>query len=45
MPGAQSTDHNVLIATFCTQNDFEFIHNDRDFDLMKELLGLREQQA
>jgi hypothetical protein len=36
---------NVLIATFCTQNDFEFIRNDRDFDLMKELLGLREQQA
>lgn len=32
---------NVLIATFCIVNDFELIHNDRDFDAIEERLGLR----
>ena len=32
---------NVIIATFCIENDFELLHNDRDFDPMEELLGLR----
>jgi predicted nucleic acid-binding protein len=30
-----------MIATFCIENDFELIHNDRDFDPMEEYLGLR----
>jgi predicted nucleic acid-binding protein len=32
---------NVIIATFCIENGFELIHNDRDFDPMEEYLGLR----
>ncbi|MGO8694993.1 MAG: PIN domain nuclease [Rectinemataceae bacterium] len=32
---------DVLIATFCTENDLELIHNDRDFDQIEEKLGLR----
>nr|NJM01613.1 PIN domain nuclease [Desulfobacula sp.] len=32
---------DVMIATFCIENDFELIHNDRDFDSMEEYLGLR----
>ena len=32
---------DVIIATFCIENRFELIHNDRDFDLMEEYLGLR----
>ena len=32
---------DVIIATFCIQNDLELIHNDRDFDGMEEALGLR----
>ena len=32
---------NVLIATFCIENGFGLIHNDRDFDPMEQLLGLR----
>lgn len=31
----------VLIATFCMENGFGLIHNDRDFDPMEQLLGLR----
>ncbi len=31
---------DVIIATFCIENDFELLHNDRDFDPMEELLGL-----
>jgi predicted nucleic acid-binding protein len=31
---------DVIIATFCIVNGFELIHNDRDFDPMKEHLGL-----
>ena len=32
---------DVIIATFCIVNDFELIHNDRDFDPFEERLGLR----
>jgi predicted nucleic acid-binding protein len=32
---------DVLIATFCIENDFKLIHNDRDFDPMEEYLGLK----
>jgi predicted nucleic acid-binding protein len=31
---------DVIIATFCIENGFELIHNDRDFDPMEEYLGL-----
>lgn len=30
-----------LITTFCIENDFGLTHNDRDFDHMEELPGLR----
>ncbi len=32
---------DVLIATFCIENGFGLIHNDRDFEPMEQLLGLR----
>ncbi len=32
---------DVLIATFCIAHNLELLHNDRDFDPMEELLGLR----
>jgi len=32
---------DVLIATFCVENGYELIHNDKDFDQMEEILGLR----
>jgi predicted nucleic acid-binding protein len=32
---------DVIIATFCIENNFELIHNDRDFDPMEKLLGLK----
>ncbi len=32
---------DVLIATFCIENDYDLIHNDRDFDPMEEILGLQ----
>lgn len=31
---------DVIIATFCIENGFELIHDDRDFDPMEEHLGL-----
>ena len=31
---------DVIIATFCVENRFPLIHNDRDFDPMEEILGL-----
>jgi predicted nucleic acid-binding protein len=31
---------DVLIATFCIENGFGLIHNDRDFDPMEKHLGL-----
>jgi len=30
-----------LIATFCIENDHQFLHNDSDFDGYEEYLGLR----
>ena len=32
---------DVIIATFCIENGFELLHNDRDFDPMEEMLGLQ----
>jgi len=32
---------DVLIATFCIENGFDLIHNDRDFDPMEHVLGLK----
>ncbi|MBI5592157.1 MAG: PIN domain nuclease [Deltaproteobacteria bacterium] len=32
---------DVIIATFCIENNFPLIHNDRDFDPMERYLGLR----
>jgi len=32
---------DVLIATFCIEYGFELLHNDRDFDPMEDVLGLR----
>lgn len=32
---------DVFIATFCIENNFQLIHNDRDFDPMEEILGLQ----
>ena len=31
---------DVIIATFCIENSYRLIHNDRDFDPMEEYLGL-----
>ncbi len=31
---------DVIIATFCIENNFSLIHNDRDFDALEEHLGL-----
>jgi predicted nucleic acid-binding protein len=32
---------DVIIATFCIENDFSLIHNDKDFDPMEQHLGLK----
>lgn len=32
---------DVIIATFCIENNFPLIHNDRDFDPMEQYLGLK----
>ena len=32
---------DVLIATFCIENNFMLIHNDKDFDPMEKHLGLK----
>jgi predicted nucleic acid-binding protein len=31
---------DVIIGTFCVENGFELIHNDRDFDAMASSIGL-----
>lgn len=36
---------DVLIATFCIKNDLELIHNDKNFDVMEEKLGLKVKKA
>mgnify|MGYP000854049182 FL=1 len=35
---------DVLIATFCIEHGFELLQNDRDFEMMKEILGLQIRQ-
>jgi predicted nucleic acid-binding protein len=32
---------DVIIATFCIQYGYELLHNDKDFDAMEDVLGLR----
>jgi hypothetical protein len=32
---------DLMIATFCIENGFELLHNDRDFDPMENILGLQ----
>lgn len=32
---------DVLIGTFCAENSFEIVHNDRDFTLMAKHMGLK----
>ena len=32
---------DVIIATFCIEKGFELLHNDRDFDPLEEILGLK----
>ena len=32
---------DVIIATFCIENNLQLIHNDRDFDPMEQYLGLK----
>ena len=32
---------DVIIGTFCIENGYELIHNDKDFDPIEEYLGLR----
>ncbi len=32
---------DVIIATFCIENNFQLIHNDHDFDPMEDILGLK----
>ena len=32
---------DVIIATFCIENDYMLIHNDKDFDPMESILGLK----
>jgi predicted nucleic acid-binding protein len=33
--------NDMLIATFCIENSYTLLHNDRDFDPIEELLGLK----
>jgi predicted nucleic acid-binding protein len=32
---------DVIIATFCVEYGYELLHNDKDFDAMADVLGLR----
>ena len=32
---------DMIIGTFCIENGFELIHNDRDFDSLEKYLGLK----
>ena len=32
---------DMLIGTFCIENDFQLLHSDRDFDYLHEYLGLK----
>jgi len=33
--------NDVVIATFCLDNDLPLLHNDQDFDYMEQYLGLK----
>lgn len=33
---------DTMIATFCIENDYDLLHNDRDFSGFVKILGLRE---
>lgn len=33
---------DVIIATFCIENDYELLHDDRDFEPLAKHCGLRE---
>ncbi len=35
---------DVLIATFCIEHGFELLQNDREYEMMKEILGLQIRQ-
>ena len=32
---------DIIIATACIEWNFELLHNDRDFDALEQILGLR----
>jgi predicted nucleic acid-binding protein len=32
---------DVIISTFCIENDFQLLHNDKDFFLLEKQLGLQ----
>ena len=32
---------DVLIGTFCIENNFQLLHNDKDFNPMEKILGLQ----
>ena len=32
---------DVIIAAFCIENNYQLIHNDRDFDALEKYLGLK----
>jgi predicted nucleic acid-binding protein len=36
---------DMLIGTFCIENAFELIHNDKDFDPLTKYLGLRVKKG
>lgn len=36
---------DCLIATFCVENNFPLLHDDRDYDLFEQHLGLRAVAA
>ena len=36
---------DLIIGTFCIENDIELLHNDRDFDPMEKFLGLKVRKV
>ena len=36
---------DIIIGTFCLENGYEIIHNDRDFTYMEKYLGLKSFKA
>jgi predicted nucleic acid-binding protein len=33
--------NDIIIGTFCIENGYPLLHNDRDFDPMEQYLGLK----